>query len=218
MRFIRYRRSSWHGLLARLVIALIVAVALDFVVAYGCARWSPRRESAADITGFKDEPPIEGIEFEPMRSGWSRFAMVEYGPGFEYYAVLAISDRKRQTTTGFGHGKRLEAGWPFRSWLVVVDKPPIPRASPDYRGWFWSDSSIFATPNGTLTRLRPLFPGSLANMAIAFPILSAFLLAPVAVRASVWRHRQRSGRCVQCGYPVEAHATCPECGNRQPGR
>ncbi len=213
MRFVLYRRLAWRGVCMRLALALVLAVAVDFAIAYGCSRWSPRRARFADITGFKDEPPAEGIQFEPLSRGWSRIAMVEYGPGYEYYAVLAVSDRKRQTTTGFGNGLRLEAGLPFRSWLVVSDKAPVWPAGLDYRGHFWSGPSIFAKPNGTVTRLRPLFPGFLQNVSIGFALLAGVLFAPLAARSVIWRHRRRAGLCIQCGYPVEGHATCPECGN-----
>ncbi len=199
-----------RALLATTVCAAFGA-ATTLIVAFACARWAPRQATAVPLARSARSLPTEGISLKPLRTGFTLYGMAEYGFGYEYVVVLAIN-RRSQTTTQFGSGRRCEAGWPGRAWVIVCDNPPIPNAPPDYRGWFWSSGSVFARPTGTITICRPLWTGFALNTAGYAAALWLMAFAPFAVRRFFRRRRRKRGRCERCGYPVAGLARCPECG------
>lgn len=206
------RRRTTCGLL----LLLLAGVVGDAVLAFACARWAPKRGVAVPLGGFKSSVPTEGIRMQFLPRGYSLYAMVEHGPGFEYYAVLAIFERKRQTAAQFGNGMRLEAGLPFRSWVGVRDAPRIPHARPDYRAWFWALGPSPPDP-GTLTRLRPLWPGFPLNAVLIGGLLGMAVYGPSVLRRRLRDGRRAAGLCARCRYPLRGLALCPECGTEAAG-
>ncbi len=76
---------------------------------------------------------------------------------------------------------------------------------------------------GRYTRAFPtrvVWRGLVENLALySFIVYLVLLLGPLLrfPKAALRWKRKRRGLCVQCAYPLEGLAICPECGTEQPG-
>jgi hypothetical protein len=126
---------------------------------------------------------------------------------------------KNDTIESVGQIEML-AGWPFaalvarasgegptvetlefrRSWAAGLRVADVPKSARGIEG---------APLLGRSLPIVPLWPGYLANAAIA-----AAVLLPIPIIGAVRRGlRRRASRCVHCGYPLGDSDHCTECGH-----
>ncbi len=137
-------------------------------------------------------PSAEWPVIEPADDPRPRFARPDF-PGYP---------------RGYGY---LASGWPLPAaeGRHVIDHGP----SPSTQGFRYERMYVlgFAGLDAEIP-LRPIWLGLAANTvfyaAMTFPVL-------VVWRWRRTRRRRKKGRCVACGYQLDAHAqegVCPECG------
>ena len=107
-------------------------------------------------------------------------------------------------------------GWPFRAfrgeaWYLADDNAMGHGLMPELH-----DNWNLGLVNGQLLFVphQPLWLGVLGNIAFWSSLAWAAVAFPLAIRR---RRRERYGKCVKCGYAMDAYAVkrpeiCPECG------
>lgn len=107
-------------------------------------------------------------------------------------------------------------GWPFRAfrgeaWYLAADNAMGHGLMPEIRhNWTLGlvDGQLLFVPH------QPLWLGVLGNIVFWSSLAWAAVAFPLAIRR---RRREKYGKCVKCGYAMDAHAVkrpeiCPECG------
>lgn len=87
-------------------------------------------------------------------------------------------------------GMSCSAGWPWRAFVM-------------------GDDSATVIPVVDLSQLRVRWVPWIANVLAISALISSVFLPRYLIR----RARRRRGQCRECGYPIGAGPTCPECGS-----
>jgi hypothetical protein len=212
-------------------LCLLLGAAVNVLVAWGCALWSPRPTPPFDGT-FGGWSPFERYHREP-RAHWL-LAVPDGWPAAPagMYWFAAHGAMTTSATCGHDSGDPFWLGLEssFRTgypWLALASvshgqfsmpiggRPqianlPVPVWGAGLRPpEFMRRLGIHPE---RMVPLLPLWPGFVGNTLIyALAVLAVYDLALVARGLRRWRRRRR-GLCPACGYPVGVSPVCTECG------
>lgn len=171
---------------------------MSIAVAWGCALWSPLGEAVVIVDGAQAAMRrAEGIPAD-------RYVMVSRRAS----PVLAKTILQWHVPGESNVLWVFDAGWPFGALSAQVNLEEEVRGGIRSPAWLRPRSHLkIARP----LPLVPLWPGSLANTAVAAIALYLVTLAPFQIRRFI---RRRRDRCPRCGYDLSGadHERCPECG------
>ena len=185
------RPQRLNRLLPKVLVCLLLGLALNFGVAYACAKWSP-------ITTLVPKFSMSDIEngTPPILPSGRGLGVVEYREskrdGDEWTARIGLPLPTATLNHKEGPGKIFD---------FSLDLPwDRPDTSPALQHFF----------DLTGRRTSSILPlGTTINTLFYAAIVFVLWIAPGAL---IRRNRARRGLCRRCAYDITGVAVCPECG------
>jgi len=178
-----------------ILICLLLGLALNFGVAYACARWSPISPPiilpVGSFSGAVIVPKSVGHglgvrESKSEADGYETWN-ARMGMPFSTFGLSVVEDRK--------------GGAVFDFSMTMPWDSPNPAIL---------QQTFYQTGDRTWS-LLPL--GTIINTLFYAALLFALWITPGAL---VYWNRARRGRCTRCAYDITGVVICPECGTPAP--
>jgi hypothetical protein len=181
---------------------ILTVMAVAWVVALALPTWRLMRAESAG-------PGLPSLELAVFASPGefaspeTRHLFTSDGRDSTYYRAdersdFAVTWRRQRLLlpTGDGSfartvraGMSCSAGWPWRAFVM-------------------GDDNAIVIPVVDLSQLQVRWVPWIANVLAISALISSVFLPRYLIR----RARRRRGQCRECGYPIGAGPTCPECG------